>query len=302
MADNKEQVVEVGDKLLVRAPAKINLSLLIAGERGDGFHEIETIMSKIDLCDEIVFEPGRGKGIELICKGKYDVPAGKDNIVYRACEMLYEKAGHKQGDVRVHLTKNIPPGSGLGGGSSDAAAVIIGLNRIAGLDVSKAGVLDIANRLGSDGVFFLGGPLAFCTGRGEKIQKIEEKFSFRAILILPNVTVSTKRVYENYTHNRDLYDRLSGKINTLIRKKKIDLAAQMCANMLEISCFGLYKELGELKSRIEGLGIGRVCLSGSGSVMYCLVTTADDEDLERYQQMLEENVGCESVIVHNNRW
>ncbi len=295
-----EQFSVVGDGLVVRAPAKINLSLLVAGRRPDGFHEIETLMAKVDLYDELLFEPGDKDGIELVCRGPHWAPQGADNLVYRACEALLEAAGVKA-PMRVTLTKNVRAGSGLGGASSDAAAALLGLNRFACLSAPPEDIGDIACRLGSDIAFFLGGPLAFCTGRGEKIQKIEENFSFRALLALPDVSVATKSVYVNYTHNQVLYDRLSVRINGLIAKNKFDSVAAMCANMLEKSCLELHRELSELKSGLEALGVGRACLSGSGSAMFCLVAIAD-RDLERYQSMLTDSFGCESLIVNSNRW
>jgi 4-diphosphocytidyl-2-C-methyl-D-erythritol kinase len=297
---SKEQFSVVGDGLLVRAPAKINLSLLIAGRRPDGFHEIETLMAKVDLYDELLFERGEKDGIELICQGPHWAPEGEDNLVYRACEALFEASGVKT-PVRATLTKNVPAASGLGGGSSDATAALLGLDRFANLGATAEDIGEIACQLGSDIAFFLGGPLAFCTGRGEKIQQIEEKFSFRAILALPDVSVATKSVYENYAHNQVLYDRLSGRINGLIAKNKFDSVAAMCANMLEKSCLELHRELLELKSHLESLGVGRVCLSGSGSAMFCMIAIAD-RDTERYQSMLRDSFGCESLIVNGNRW
>ncbi len=295
-----DQFSVAGDRLLVRAPAKINLSLLIAGRRPDGFHEIETLMAKVDLYDELVFERGEKDGIELICRGQHWAPEGNANLVYRACEALYEAAG-VEAPVRVTLTKNIPAGSGLGGASSDAAAALLGLNRFANLRAETGDITEIACRLGSDVAFFFDGPLAFCTARGEKIRRIEKIFSFRAVLAIPGVNVSTKRVYANYMHNQGLYDELSGKIKGLIEKNRIDLLAAMCANMLEKSCFELYAQLSELKSGLDALGVGTVCLSGSGSAMFCMVANAA-LDLGRYQSRLTDSFGCESVVVSNNRW
>lgn len=295
-----DQFSVAGDGLLVRAPAKINLSLLIAGKRPDGFHEIETLMAKVDLYDELLFAHGDKGGIELICRGPHWAPEGRANLVYRACEALYEAAG-VEARMRVTLTKNIPAGSGLGGASSDAAAALLGLNRFANLGAETGDITEIACSLGSDVAFFLDGPLAFCTGRGEKIRKIEKIFSFRAVLAIPGVNVPTKRVYENYMHNQGLYDELSGKIKGLIEKNRIDLLAAMCANMLEKSCFELYAELSELKSGLDALGVGTLCLSGSGSAMFCMVANAA-LDLGRYQSMLTDSFGCESVVVSNNRW
>lgn len=296
----KKQVEEIGGGLLVRAPAKLNLSLLIAGKRSDGFHEIETVMAKIDLYDELFFEPAEKEGIELVCTGKYDVPEGRENLVYRACSMLYEAAGVR-GGVKVTLKKNIPVGSGLGGGSSDAAAALIGLNRFAGFGLGRGDLCELAGRLGSDAAFFLSGPLAICRGRGEKIREVDGKFSFRAILFLPNINVSTKRVYENYVHNQAEYDRLSTEINELIVKKRIDLVSEMYVNMLECSSFELHRKLGELRSQIEALADGRLCLSGSGSAMYHILLGGDDEQ-GRYALTLKEDIGCESVMVNSNRW
>ncbi len=298
-----EQMSKVGDRLLVRAPAKINLSLLIAGKRDDGFHEIDTVMSKIDLCDELLFETGSKEGIELVCRGKYEVAGGEDNLVCKACKMLSESVGWA-GSVKITLTKNIPVGSGLGGGSSDAVAGLLGLNEFAGLGVNRDLLVDIAGRLGSDIPFFFGGPLAICRGRGEKIHEIKEIFSFRAILVLPNVSVSTKMVYENYVYEESEYKALKKQVEGLISKKKFDLLTGVCANMLGISCFQLHEELAGLRDRIKSLGgvFDGLCLSGSGSAMYCICTDAGEPDVEYYQSILKDKVGCESVIVSNNRW
>jgi 4-diphosphocytidyl-2-C-methyl-D-erythritol kinase len=296
----KDQFTEVAGTLLVRAPAKINLSLLIAGKRPDGYHEIETVMAKVDLYDQLLFEPGQTPRIELLCRGPRWAPEGEENLVYRACRMLYDSAGATL-PIKVTLTKNIPAASGLGGASSDAAAALIGLNRFSKLGVDYDKLFEMATRLGSDVPFFLGGPLALCRGRGEKIEEFGQEFAFKAILMLPGISVSTKGVYENYAHNHQLYDKFNSKINIFITQKKFDLLTKVCANMLAKSCFQLYGQLADLKSRSEALGIGPLCLSGSGSAMYS-VLDCDDKDAKNYQLMLKDVVGCETIIVNNNRW
>jgi 4-diphosphocytidyl-2-C-methyl-D-erythritol kinase len=192
----------------------------------------------------------------------------------------------------------------LGGGSSDAVAALLGLNEFAGLGVNIDLLVDIAGRLGSDIPFFLGGPLAICRGRGEKICEIKEKFSFRAILVLPNVSVSTKMVYENYVYEESEYKTLKKQVEGLIEKNKFDLLTGVCANMLERSCFQLHEELAGLRDRIRSLGgvFGGICLSGSGSTMYCICTDAGETDVEYYQSILKDKIGCDSMIVSNNRW
>ncbi|MGA1979786.1 MAG: 4-(cytidine 5'-diphospho)-2-C-methyl-D-erythritol kinase [Sedimentisphaerales bacterium] len=298
---DKDQFETIGNGLLVRAPAKINLSLLIAGKRPDGFHEIETIMAKVNFYDEIFIEHNIKGNLALVCKGPQWAPEGQENLVYKAAKMLLESYG-QGADIKITLTKNIPAGTGLGSASSDAAATLMGLNKYLDLQLPNAELAKLAAQLGSDVAFFLDGPLAFCTGKGEKIKKLKKDFSFCALLILPDISVSTQKVYANYTHEPALYERLSGEINGLIKKNRIDLVPKMCTNMLEISCFSLYKELADLKAKIESLGIRPLCLSGSGSAMFHIIDNGDVEKGQENRDKLEEKTGCKSVIVSNNRW
>ncbi|MHC4424056.1 MAG: 4-(cytidine 5'-diphospho)-2-C-methyl-D-erythritol kinase [Planctomycetota bacterium] len=296
----KKQFEVINDGLLVRAPAKINLSLLIAGRRPDGFHEIETIMAKVDFFDEILIQQNTKPGIELICKGAYPAPEGEENLVYKACEMLLDSCG-SQADIKITLTKNIPAGAGLGSASTDAAAALIGVNQFLRLDIGKDKLAELAAALGSDTAFFLDGPLALCTGRGEKIKKLDENFDFLALLLLPDVNVPTKKVYANYEHNSALYTKLKTQINDFLEKNRIDLVSGMCTNMLETSCFSLYEGLAVLKAKTESLGIP-LCLSGSGSAMFYIMDSREQERAEEYKRKLEERLGCKSIIVRNNRW
>jgi len=298
---SKEQFETINDGLLVRAPAKINLSLLIAGKRPDGFHELETVMAKVNFYDEILIEPGQKAGIELLCRGPYWAPEGKDNLVYQACEMLLNSSG-LYADIKITLIKNIPAGSGLASASSDAAATLIGLNKYLNSGLPNHRLTKIAEKLGSDVAFFLNGPLAFCTGKGEKIKKITKIFDFTALLILPDISVSTKKVYANYRHDPPLYEKLSKLIKSHIEKNRFDLVSKMCANMLGISCFNLHKELAELKASAESLGIGPLCLSGSGSALFIIIDRREEERARRDKCKLDERIGCTSIIVSNNRW
>jgi 4-diphosphocytidyl-2-C-methyl-D-erythritol kinase len=297
--ENKQQFETLKEGLLVRAPAKINLTLLVAGKRPDGYHDLETIMAKIDWYDEILIEPGKKGGIEFICGGPQWAPAGQDNLVYRAAKSLLEFCS-TQANLKITLTKNIPAGTGLGSGSSDAAATLMGLDRFLGLRTDQEHLMHLAATLGSDVPFFLNGPLALCTGKGEKIQKLDEKFDFRAVLVLPDINVSTTKVYANYRHDSSIYEKLHGRITGYIGKNRIDLATKMCANMLVQSSFGLTKELAELKTKIESLGVRPVCLTGSGSAMFYIA--GDEEEAQSCKTRIIEKVGCKSVIVSNNKW
>jgi 4-diphosphocytidyl-2-C-methyl-D-erythritol kinase len=301
MMTNLEQFEGVGSGLLVRAPAKINLSLLIAGKRPDGYHEIETIMAKINWYDEILIEPTAGSGIELVCAGSHWAPEGPDNLVYRAAERILAFC-HRPGNVRLTLTKNIPAGTGLGSASSDAAAALIGLNKYLSLGLTRLELADLAAQLGSDVAFFFGGPLAFCTGRGEKVRELATPFDFAACLILPDVSVSTAKVYANYVHDQQFYLSLKHAIDTHIEENRIDLAAKMAANMLERPCFHLFAELKQLKLRIESLDIGPVCLSGSGSTLFCILSDGASDDLDDARDRIAGRLHARCIIVRNNKW
>lgn len=303
----QQQFEQLKGKLLVRAPAKINLSLLIAGKRPDGFHEIETVMSKVSLYDDLLFEMSDAPGVSLKCCGEYEVAGDEDNLVYRACMLAVSGSSSKserltERGIKITLTKRIPVGAGLGGGSSDAAAALMGLNKFASLGLNDDDLYNLAVQLGSDVPFFLGGPLAFCTGRGEKIRPIKQNFNFRVLLIFPDVTALTKRVYSFYKHDVGIYTDLSVKISDYLLENRVDFVTDMCVNMLEYACYKGYSELGQIKTRIDKLGISGVCLSGSGSTMYILDTGKGEHKVEDYQTMLKECIGCEAIIVDNNRW
>ena len=297
----KEQFETLTDAILVRAPAKINLSLLIAGKRPDGFHEIETIMAKVNFYDELLVQSRENSGIEVVSTGPYWAPQGKENLIYKACELILQKCG-KKADIKITLTKNIPAGSGLGSASSDAAATLLAVNKLLKLNINKNLLNSLASQLGSDVTFFLGKPLAFCCGKGEKIRNLQKNYNFSAILILPEINASTEKVYGNYQHDPILYNKLKTQIDTLIKKNRIDLVPKMCANMLLQTSCKVYEELAEIKNKIEALGIGPLCLSGSGSAMFYIVENKNIDKALEYVARTEKKVGCKSIIVSNNRW
>ncbi len=295
------QITKTSKGLKVLAPAKLNLSLLVAGKRPDGFHELETIMAKIDLFDELTIEPGLKDGIEVICQGRQWAPQGRDNLVYKAVERLLEISGRAE-SIKITLDKNIPAGGGLGSASTDAAAALIGVNELLGLGVNSGELKELAVELGSDVAFFLGKPLSICRGRGEKIEKIEQNFDFSAILILPNVNSSTVEVYKNYCHDEGQYKALKSKIDEHINKNRIDLVVQMCANMLQNSCFELYEELTKIKAQVESMGIKPLCLSGSGSTMYYVLKTNRGAAESDYPERIRNITECDTAIISNIRW
>jgi 4-diphosphocytidyl-2-C-methyl-D-erythritol kinase len=296
----KPQFEFANGALFARAPAKINLYLLVADKRPDGFHNIETLMTKITFYDELFFEADRAEGIELICNGLWS-PAGKDNLVYKACDIFYETVSRKP-SIKITLTKNIPAGSGLGGASSDAAATLLALNRLYQEPVAANKLFSMAAELGSDVPFFLNGPQALCSGRGEKISKLDNIFSFLALVILPDLSVSTKMVYDNFKVDLSLFEALKEQIKPLLLKNRVDLVLKMCANMLAKTCFALNNKLALLKTEIENICQLPTLLSGSGSALFVVLADKDYRKATILQREIEGSLDCNSIIVFNNTW
>ena len=290
----------VKSDLLARAPAKINLSLLVADKRPDGYHNIETIMAKVTFYDQLLFEIGKAKGIELVCKGLWS-PTEKDNLVYKAADLFY-KYIKRDPSVKITLTKNIPAGSGLGGASSDAATVLLALNKLHGLSVNNDELYKLTEQLGSDVSFFLNGPLAICTGKGEKVGKLDKICQFEALLVLPDVNVSTKKIYENFKVDLGLFSSFHEKIKSYISSGRIDLIQKMCANMLAKTCFAMDNELALLKVRIQEITKLPVSLSGSGSTLFVIPDAGQYHKAEILQREIINSLGCNCIIVFNNEW
>jgi 4-diphosphocytidyl-2-C-methyl-D-erythritol kinase len=178
----------------------------------------------------------------------------------------------------------------------------MGVARLLRLDLTLEQQAHLASQLGSDVAFFLGGPLAFCTGKGETVRPLDADYPFTALLILPSTSVSTAKVYASYIHDSDLYRRQHDQMAEYLASNRIDAIVEMRANMLAGVCFTLESDLAVLKTRIENLGIGPLCLTGSGSALYQIIPGGDAALARRRQQIIEKEVSCASLIVTNNGW
>ncbi|HBG28741.1 MAG: 4-(cytidine 5'-diphospho)-2-C-methyl-D-erythritol kinase [Planctomycetes bacterium GWF2_41_51] len=285
--------------LLARAPAKINLSLLIGDKRADGYHNLETIMAKIAFYDELRFEMTENEKLEFSCDGLWS-PDGKENLVYKTAELFY-KTIDKKPSAKIKLTKNIPAGSGLGGASSDAATTLLALNKLHNEILNEGIIYELSAKLGSDVSFFLNGPLALCTGRGEKVEKIDKKPDFNAILVLPDINISTKRVYEAFEEDMASFNSFRLQIREYIREGKIDIIQKMCVNMLAKTCFALDNRLALLQVKIKEITRLPVCLSGSGSALFVVYDGKDCRDIECFRREID-SLGCYNIIIISNEW
>jgi 4-diphosphocytidyl-2-C-methyl-D-erythritol kinase len=180
------------EKIVIRTPAKVNLFLGVLGKRPDGYHEILSVMQMIDLWDDVTLK--RGEGLQVTCSGE-GAPEGPENLAYKAAQLMREVSGRTEG-VHLALQKGIPVAAGLGGGSSDAAAVLYGLNRLWGLGYPRPQLMEIGGRLGSDVPFFLSeGSVALAWGRGDRIIPLTSLEEPWLVLVNPGFPVSTAWAY-----------------------------------------------------------------------------------------------------------
>lgn len=251
------------------ARAKINIGLRIDGLRPDGYHEIWSVMQEIGLTDSLRLHDAPDSLLSMACD-QPDLPADESNLCLKAARLLAQETGCRRG-VHLDLVKRIPVGAGLGGGSSDAAAVLTGLNRFWNLKLDQQALLDLAARLGSDVPFFILGGCCLATGRGEILRRIEPLVHGSLVLIAPNVHVSTAWAYktiENYPlTSREDYIKFQGSLTGNLPQSQFKAVFK---NDFEAPVFAYYPDLGRLKERLLESGAWYASLSGSGSAVFGL--------------------------------
>jgi 4-diphosphocytidyl-2-C-methyl-D-erythritol kinase len=249
--------------MILAAAAKINLNLLVGPRRQDGYHPIDSFVTRITLYDEVAIVPRRDGRIVLRCTGA-DCGRAEQNVAFRAASLLAE--GRSSPGATIELTKRIPPGSGLGGGSADAVAVLAGLNDLWGLGLAADRLAELAGRLGSDVPFFLGPPAARLTGRGEIIQPLAVH-AFCAVLYLPSFSCFTAEVYREY-------DRLprtpQPQLDPAILAGPPSRWRGLLRNDLLAAAGQVAKELAAAHDRLSRALPVPVCLTGSGSALFAL--------------------------------
>ncbi len=276
----------------VFAPAKINWSLYILDKRLDGYHNILSLLHCINLYDELKIEPA--KDIEVI--SDMDIPA-EQNLVYKAASMLKEKSGIQKGS-RIMLNKAIPTGAGLGGGSSDAAHILMGLNKFWGLGFDNKELIMLAEGIGSDVPFFFHCPMALVGGRGEHVEPLIIDTSYSLLLIKPPVSVSTLWAYDMIRQERligqNLYDKnqtlpeLTKKgfeINNIkliyesLVRRDFSLLQNIVNNDFESVITMHFPVIRKLKNDLLDLGACIAMMTGSGSVVFGLFQERRDAEI-----------------------
>jgi len=253
----------------VRAPAKINLSLKILGRRNDGFHELDTLIAPISLYDEIRIDKRRlGKGIEFRCDDS-SIPQGDENLAVRAAKAFFDTTKIAPA-LSIELKKKIPHGAGLGGGSSDAASVLLALNDIFETKQTREALAEMAEPLGSDVPFFLSQSAAVCKGHGEMVMPVKLQRQFSIVLLKPAFAVSTPWAYSRWQHSREVPG---------IRYQAEEFVGQTFANDLERPVFEKFVFLAQLKMWLLSQSeVGAALMSGSGSTVFAVVRENADAD------------------------
>ena len=280
-------------KICIKSPAKINLHLEVVGKRYDGFHELAMIMQNIDLSDHLEFNLNHN-GVIKLKSDCQELCLESDNLIVKSANLLREISNKDLG-ANIFLKKNIPIGAGLAGGSSNAAATLIALNKLWGLNLDYNKILSLSERLGSDVPFFIRGGSQLCFGRGEILEEFKSNLEYGVLLLKnPNVSISTSEVYRRYSNKFSNYFDLSSQnienIRNKLRKKILNHSYPLDQSIRIKNDLQLVveNENDSVKVALQLLSNLKNCLkfsmSGSGPTCYALF-----KDFETANESLVEN-------------
>ncbi len=275
------------------APAKLNLTLRVGPRRSDGFHDVETLMTRVALCDDVAIELDGGPGVRVCCSAP-EIPSDERNLAHRAATLYRSASGHTDLGMRIVIDKRIPSEAGLGGGSSDAAAVLSLLNGELRA-MPPATVAELAARLGSDVPFFLGPAAAWYAGRGERLVAGQRLPECWAVVLLPKARCPTAAVYQ-------AFDALPAPAadRSTIDLSDVRSAAQLMdrlVNDLEPAAEQVAPEVGRLRREAEALAAGPVRMTGSGSALFRLFDSRADAERFCYAAGARLPVGGRVALV-----
>lgn len=275
---------------MVKAPAKINLSLDVLHKRPDGYHEVEMVMTTVDLADRIELTELKEDEVKIVTHNRF-VPDDHRNHAYQAAQLLKDTYGIKKG-VHIEINKEIPVAAGLAGGSSDAAAVLRGLNELWKLGLSLDELAQLGSQIGSDVSFCVYGGTALATGRGEKISHLPSPPNCWVILAKPATGVSTAEVYKNLNLQQIQHPNTKGMIEA-IYEQNYEKVCEHVGNVLESVTLHMHPEVAHIKEQMKRFGADAVLMSGSGPTVFGLVQ--HDSRLQRIYNGLRGF--CDQVYV-----
>ncbi len=286
------------NSLIVKSPAKLNLYLKVLGKRTDGYHEIITLFEKINLCDEIRLT-SKAKGIKLKCSAS-ELPKNKLNLAFKAASLLREAQGVKKG-VEIEIKKRIPIAAGLGGGSSNAASVLLGLNRLWNLKLKRKSLMELGSKIGADVCFFLSGcKFAIGEDKGNKITPLKISNSLWHIVINPPKGLSTKAIYRGLNlRQKTKLDLTPRHYNVkiliyAINNNNINMLNTCLRNSLESVAQKKYSQIRNIKRNLRSFGL-KGLMSGSGPTVFG-ITANREEAMQVAGKIRAKMNGCKVVV------
>jgi 4-diphosphocytidyl-2-C-methyl-D-erythritol kinase len=282
--------------LRILAPAKLNLGLRVFPVRGDGFHDIESWFVPVAWHDTLTVWAAEDLRFEVTGRTEGIPTEHAKNLVTRAAIMLAERAGIAGGEAnaRIHLHKVLPPGGGLGGGSSDAASALIALNELWQAGVTDEVLQELAAKLGSDVPFFMGAKPSLCTGRGEIVQPLPPTRKMFAVLLIPPRGCPTKEVFQAF--DAMAAGKRVEKIDwERLARLPVEQLQREMVNDLAAAAYQIAPWLGDLRKQAEGAIDRAVHLTGSGSTLFVLASSA--AEASRLERRLREVVADEVAVV-----
>ena len=287
------------DEITVKALAKINLGLVVLRRREDGYHEVKMIMQTIHLYDQLFLEKTEA-GISLETNLKF-LPTDPGNLAYRAAALLQDEFHLKEG-VHIRLQKRIPVAAGMAGGSTDAAGVLYGMNQMFELGLSRKDLMERGVKLGADVPYCLMRGTALAEGIGEKLTSLPPMVKCPVVIAKPQVSVSTKYVYEHLVLNENTKHPDIDRLISDIKAKDLDAIASHMGNVLESVTIDKYPEIAKIKDVLLENGAKNAMMSGSGPTVFALY---DEEEKARLAvDRLRETGLAKQVFVtdiYNNR-
>lgn len=288
------------DEISLKALAKINLGLDVLGRREDGYHEVRMIMQSIHLYDRVEIKKTKSPNIHVETNLFY-LPVDENNLVYKAAKLMKNEFKIKEG-VRITLQKFIPVAAGLAGGSSDAAAVMVGMNRIFNLGVKQSRLMELGLQIGADVPFCIMRGTALAEGIGEKLTPLPAMPKCPILIAKPGVSVSTKHVYEQLHLNEFTEHPDIDKIIENIRQKKLRGIAENMGNILETVTVKEYPVIKEIKMVMKENGALNAMMSGSGPTVFGIF--ANEKEIRKGYEALKASGLAKNVYtsdIHNNR-
>lgn len=290
---SRKGIVILMDRCRIKAYAKINLGLDVLKKLPNGYHQVKMIMQTIDLWDELTLEIKEGPSV--LTTDSAELPVSEDNLILKAARLMEETGSLNGRGVRIHLRKNIPIAAGMAGGSADAAAAMKGINLLFGLNIPDRELMRLAVSIGADVPYCILGGTALAEGIGEELTPLSPAPPCRILVAKPNVSVSTKYVYEHLdSMTLTSHPDIDGMVSAIESGSLQGIVSRM-GNVLESVTIPAYPAVAAIKRRMIELGAAGSLMSGSGPTVFGVFT--EEDTAERAYTLLKKERPAEQIFL-----